>query len=136
MSTGVPLDDQDRWDWLISLRNAAYETLAAGSPGVVVTCSALKQKYREVMRVVNYYDPSIHVHFVFLHAPEEVLLKRVGNRQGHYMGANMVRSQMAVLEQPRPEEKDIVMLDVSPSAAEVEKAALAIMKSIVGNADP
>jgi len=84
MSHGIPLTDQDRWDWLIVLRRAAMSTLTSTpSPaGVVVTCSALKQRYRDVIRIAHYNSPDVLVHFVYLHASEEVLLQRVGARKG------------------------------------------------------
>ncbi|KAL3962098.1 hypothetical protein ACCO45_003621 [Purpureocillium lilacinum] len=102
MRSGVPLTDADRWDWLTALRDESMGRLNRGSEGVVVTCSALKRKYRDVIRVAAYYDHDILVHFIFLSASPEVLLERVSNRKGHYMGANMVKSQFDILEPPRP----------------------------------
>ncbi|PBP15520.1 glucokinase [Diplocarpon rosae] len=57
MSRGIPLTDADRWDWLIRLRTEAMARLAStGAQGVVLTCSALKRKYRDVIRVAPYYS--------------------------------------------------------------------------------
>ncbi len=114
MANGVPLTDSDRWDWLTLLREEALRQLsAAGAEGVVLTCSALKRKYRDVIRVAPYYSHDVLLHFIYLHAPEEVLLDRVGRRQGHYMGANMVHSQISILEPPAPDETDVISIDVS-----------------------
>ncbi|KAI1820240.1 thermoresistant gluconokinase [Xylaria intraflava] len=113
MSEGIPLTDADRWDWLTLLREESVKTLASGVEGVVVTCSALKRKYRDVIRVAPYFSHGIRLHFIYLHAPEAVLLQRVGLRQGHYMGANMVRSQFEILEPPVAEETDVISIDVS-----------------------
>jgi gluconokinase len=131
MSHGTPLTDQDRWDWLISLRYAALKALAPGVPGVVLTCSALKQKYRDVIRIAHYNSPDVLVHFVFLHASEEVLLQRVKARQGHYMGADMVHSQLESLEFPKSEETDVLSVDVSGTKEEVEHEALRQIRETV-----
>ena len=136
MRMGTPLTDSDRWDWLVSLRKAAMTALSTPSPtgpmmpprGVVVTCSALKKKYRDVMRVAPYNDPSIKVHFVYLSASEKVLLERVTRRQDHYMGAGMVKSQLEVLEIPGPEERDVLSVDVSASKDEVAAQALRLVR--------
>jgi len=125
MSKGIPLTDADRWDWLTALREESLRRLTSGSQGVVLTCSALKRKYRDVIRVAPYYSHDVRVHFVYLHATEEVLLARVKARHGHYMGANMVHSQFEVLEEPGKEETDVITVDVSQSIDQVEEEALA-----------
>jgi len=125
MSKGIPLTDADRWDWLTRLREESLIKLSSGSQGVVVTCSALKRKYRDVIRVAPYYSHDVLVHFVYLHAQEAVLLARVQARHGHYMGANMVHSQFDALEEPRMEETDVIRVDVSGTVDEVEADALA-----------
>lgn len=124
MANGIPLTDADRWDWLTALREESINQLNAGSNGVVLTCSALKRKYRDVIRVAGYYDHRIQIHFVFLDAPEELLLARVTQRQNHYMGANMVHSQFDILERPLADEKDVITIDVSRPIEEVEQEAL------------
>jgi gluconokinase len=130
MSRDIPLTDADRWDWLTRLREESLQRLSS-SPGVVVTCSALKRKYRDVIRVAPYYFHDVLVHFIYLHAPEHVLLARVQARHGHYMGAGMVHSQFDALEEPAPEETDVVPVDVSGPMAQVESAALASIQRAV-----
>jgi len=125
MSRGIPLTDADRWDWLTRLREDALAQLSSGAQGVVLTCSALKRKYRDVIRVAPYYDHDVRLHFVYLHASEKVLLDRVRARKGHYMGANMVHSQFDILEPPLKEERDVISVDVSGSIDQVEADALA-----------
>jgi gluconokinase len=131
MSSGIPLTDADRWDWLALLREEARRRINEGSNGVVVTCSALKRKYRDVIRVAAYYDPNVLVHFIFLDADQETLLARVGARQNHYFGANMVQSQFLDLERPLPEERDIISINVSRSIDEVKTDALARMCEVM-----
>lgn len=124
MSTGIPLTDADRWDWLTALREESLRQIHAGSAGVVLTCSALKQKYRDVIRVAGYFDHSLLIHFIYLSAPESLLLARVTARQNHYMGANMVQSQFDILEPPGPNERDVISVDVSGSLEQVQQDAL------------
>lgn len=124
MSAGIPLTDADRWDWLTALREASIRELDRGSEGVVLTCSALKRKYRDVIRVAPYFTPNLHLHFIYLDAPEELLLQRVLARKGHYMGANMVHSQFDILERPREDETDVITIDVARPVEEVMADAL------------
>jgi gluconokinase len=124
MSAGIPLTDADRWDWLTALREASIHQLDQGNDGVVLTCSALKRKYRDVIRVAPYFSPNLHLHFIFLHATEEVLLKRVLARQNHYMGANMVHSQFDILQPPTADEVDVITIDVSRPVDDVMAEAL------------
>ncbi|KAL2017821.1 hypothetical protein VTK56DRAFT_1623 [Thermocarpiscus australiensis] len=119
MSAGIPLTDADRWDWLTALREASIRELERGNDGVVLTCSALKRKYRDVIRVAPYFTPNLHLHFIYLDASEELLLQRVSARKDHYMGANMVHSQFEVLERPKADEVDVITVDVSRPADDV-----------------
>ncbi|KAK2782239.1 hypothetical protein FQN53_000158 [Emmonsiellopsis sp. PD_33] len=99
MKNCIPLTDEDRWDWLISLRDAAVESLQTHS-SVVVACSALKKKYRDVMRVAAYNHPSVKIHFIYLSASFQVIFERVKRREDHYMSEKMVKSQFDALEEP------------------------------------
>ncbi|KUJ20608.1 glucokinase [Mollisia scopiformis] len=131
MSKGIPLTDADRWDWLTRLRDESLQRLSSGSQGVVLTCSALKRKYRDVIRVAPYYDHDVRVHFIYLHAPEEVLIQRVQARQGHFMGASMVHSQCSILQPPGKEETDVISVDVSGSLEQVEEEALSKIEDAI-----
>lgn len=125
------MTDADRWDWLAILRDESIKRINEGAPGVVVTCSALKRKYRDVIRVASYHDHSILTNFIFLDAKEEVLIARVGQRQGHYMGANMVASQFSILERPTADERDVVIVDVSSTLDEAKSEALVQAKQMI-----
>ncbi|KAF1968310.1 carbohydrate kinase [Bimuria novae-zelandiae CBS 107.79] len=133
MSKNIPLNDEDRWDWLITLRDQALSQLKSGAHGVVITCSALKKKYRDVIRTARLYDedPNANVRFVYLKASKEVLLQRVGGRQGHYMKDTMVLSQLAALEEPSDDETrklhDVDIVDVSGSTQEVQDLVSAVV---------
>jgi gluconokinase len=128
MANGQPLTDADRWDWLILLRDSALKSLeSSASTGVIVTCSALKRKYRDVIRIASYHDPSIKVHFVFLSASEALLMDRVRARKNHYMKDYMVRSQFESLETPMKDEVDVLSVDASGTSAEVQQLALKVV---------
>jgi gluconokinase len=131
MAHGIPLTDADRWDWLTRLREESLSRLEQGAQGVVLTCSALKRKYRDVIRVAPYYSHDVLVHFVYLHAPEEVLMARVQARKGHFMGASMVHSQFGILEAPGKSETDVISVDVSGSLEEIEEEALTKIQEVV-----
>ena len=128
MSSGTPLTDADRWDWLISLRQAAIDALSPSESnnfhppaGVVVACSALKRKYRDVMRVAAYGAPNVQIHFVYLRLDEEALFRRVTQRQAHYMKSSMVQSQLKDLEEPKGEwDAMTVDADVAPELVKQE----------------
>ena len=130
MADGQPLTDADRWDWLIALREAAISTLkkTPSSSGVIVTCSALKRKYRDVIRIASYHDALVRVHFVFLSASESLLMDRVRARKNHYMKDYMVRSQFESLETPQEDEGDVLSVDASGDSRRVQELALAVVK--------
>ncbi len=130
MTAGVPLNDHDRGGWLVSLRQGAVAALAMGAPAVVLTCSALKQKYRDVIRAAEVTNPAVRVHFFYLHLPETALMERVRARQGHYMKASMVRSQLRSLEVPTAAEPDVHWLDVRASRDDVLHQAMSIVSSV------
>jgi len=128
MASGQPLTDADRWDWLITLREEAIKQLQT-SNSVIVTCSALKHKYRDVIRVANYEHPSVQVHFIYLKVDEMTLQQRVKERVGHYMKEGMVHSQMAALEEPEEDQEwDVLRVDVRNDKEEVQRNALALVR--------
>jgi gluconokinase len=124
MTNGIPLTDADRWDWLTALREESTRQLQSGYDGVVLTCSALKRKYRDVIRVAGYFDHSLLLHFIYLDAPESVLLKRVAARQNHFMSADMVQSQFDILQPPMADETDVITIDVTRPVDVVKSEAL------------
>lgn len=135
MGSGIPLTDADRWDWLITLRNEAVKKLQQ-SNAVIVTCSALKHKYRDVIRVASYEHPSVQVHFVYLKVDADTLQKRVKERVGHYMKESMVHSQMEALEEPQEEEFDVLKIDVTQDKDAVRKQALAGLRAKLKEYEP
>ena len=94
MSAGVPLNDSDRTPWLAAIRAYIDRQLAARR-NAVVTCSALKERYRAVLLA----GPG-PVKLVYLKGTAEVLSSRISSRQGHFMKPAMLASQLAALEEP------------------------------------
>lgn len=132
MSEGHALTDADRWDWLVLLREQAILSLQSSqSSGVIVTCSALKRKYRDVLRIAAYHNPAIEVHFVFLNATEAILMDRVRARQNHYMKDYMVHSQFESLEAPTVDERDVLSVDAGGNNVEVQKLAVGVYEKVM-----
>jgi gluconokinase len=98
MSREVPLSDDDRVRWLRSLAVRIRETKDAGT-GLVMTCSALKRSYRDVLRA-----QASELRFVFLRGPPALLAERLASRRGHFMPPSLLDSQLATLEEPSPDE--------------------------------
>jgi gluconokinase len=92
MRAGTPLDDEDRWPWLRRLAGWIGEHEQAGR-SVVVTCSALKRSYRDLLREGH---PSVW--FAHVTVDAELLRDRVANRTGHYMPPSLLDSQLAALQ--------------------------------------
>jgi gluconokinase len=92
MAAGTPLTDDERWPWLRRIADWIGEQEAAGR-GAVVTCSALRRSYRELLR-----DGHPSVRFVYLEATEQVLAERVSHRRHEYMPRGLLRSQLDTLE--------------------------------------
>ncbi|KAK0254816.1 hypothetical protein LTS09_010287 [Friedmanniomyces endolithicus] len=137
MANGQPLTDADRWDWLILLREQALLTLTT-KPTTPRNnrCSALKRKYRDVLRIAAYRRPDLKVHFVFLQASEAVLMDRVRGRQGHYMKDYMVHSQFQSLEAPQRDELegvtgDVLSVDAGGESREVQRLALGVVRGVM-----
>lgn len=95
MNKGIPLDDEDRIPWLQTLNNLLKEKLI--SETFVIACSALKEKYRKLL--VADIDPSLVV-WVHLQGSYDVIYQRMIARQGHFMNADMLRSQFDTYEFP------------------------------------
>jgi gluconokinase len=98
MQAGIPLTDEDRSGWLDRL--ALLLAAARPDQGVVLTCSALKRKYRDRLRLAG---PDRAVGFVFLDLDYATALQRVQGRSGHFFSPELVANQFATLERPEGE---------------------------------
>lgn len=101
MAAGQPLNDADREPWLRLVAAWIDARVAAGEPGIV-TCSALKCAYRDVLRREG-------VRFVHLTGERELLAQRMQERSGHFMPPSLLDSQLATLEAPGADEAAITI---------------------------
>ena len=115
MSSGIPLNDEDRYDWLVKIREEIIKRQKIQN--LVVTCSALKEKYRSILNVKNYY-------LVYLKIKKETARKRINNRQDHFMPDSLVESQFSILEEP----KKAITLDQSLNPDEMVNQLMLIFK--------
>src|SRR5688572_17613800 len=99
MTAGIPLTDDDRRGWLLAIAARLREAKRAGI-GLVVSCSALKRSYRDLLRSVGAAD----VRFVYLAGTMALLAERMANRRGHFMPPSLLDSQLSILEEPSPDE--------------------------------
>jgi gluconokinase len=118
MSRGIPLTDDDRAGWLRALALRIREAKDAGT-GLVLTCSALKRSYRDVLRA-----EAAELRFVFLRGPPALIADRLAGRRGHYMPPSLLDSQLATLEEPTPDEAAWVC-DISESPQDLVAALVA-----------
>ena len=113
MSAGIPLTDADRSGWLHALARRIREAKNAGK-GLVVSCSALKRSYRDVLRA-----GAADIQFVFLRGSRELLAERLASRGNkHFMPPSLLDSQLATLEEPSPDENAWVC-DITQSPEDI-----------------
>jgi gluconokinase len=120
MRSGIALTDEDRWPWLAAIAKWIDAARAAGKPGVI-TCSALKRRYREII-VGDRPD----VRLVYLKGDYALIARRMAARAHHYMPVGLLQSQFDALEEPGPDEKAIVVPIGSPPSEIVTQIVTAI----------
>ncbi|MFJ9845447.1 gluconokinase [Kitasatospora sp. NPDC101155] len=126
MSAGIPLDDQDREPWLRAIGAWLKGRTKAGTGGVV-TCSALKHGYRDILRV-----DAPDAFFLHLSGGHELVEDRLSHRTGHFMPASLLGSQYAVLEPLGTDERGAV-LDVGQSPEELVEKAVVLLRPVNGD---
>ena len=116
MSQGIPLTDEDRRPWLQAIADLVALRDTEGT-STVVTCSALRRSYRDVLR------SAAPVFFVHLEAPFDVLEERMSRRTKHFMPTTLLRSQFETLE-PLGDDEAGAAVDVTPPIDEVVEEAV------------
>ena len=104
MSRGIALNDRDRQPWLERL-HGAIENWLTNKQSVVLACSALKFRYRQML--VD--SPEECIDWVYLKGTFETLSQRLRDRQHHFMTEGLLQSQFDTLEEP----KNALWLDIS-----------------------
>jgi gluconokinase len=107
MSAGVALTDEDREPWLSAIRALMVE-IEERQGCAVIACSALKERYRDRLRLPG-------VRFVYLKVPRSELLERLKNRRDHFAGPELLESQLRAFEEPQ----DAIVVDGTKRPEEV-----------------
>ena len=118
MQQGMPLTDADRWPWLHALR-AHIETCIHQGVSAVLTCSALKQAYREHLVI---HEATVKL--VYLKGDYDLIHERLAQRHGHFMPPGLLASQFAALEEP----EQGVVVDIGDPPATI----VALMRAQLG----
>ena len=121
MAAGIALDDAARQGWLEALADELAR-VQAGGQRAVLACSALKRRYRDILR-----RGAPGLRLVHLAGSRNLLAQRMATRQGHYMPASLLESQLAALEAPGADER-AVTLDAGASVESLLQSALAQLR--------
>lgn len=119
MASGNPLNDEDRAPWLERIGDVFFSLQRCSLSGVIV-CSALKKKYRDVIRKDN--DGLLFVH---LYGSMDTILERMAARKGHFMKKEMVQSQFDTIEFPGADETDVINISIEQPLEAVINEAIA-----------
>ena len=114
MSSGRPLNDEDRLPWLLNLSEQIDKWSLNG--GAVLSCSALKEKYRQILS-----SKTNTIEWIHLKGPKELIEQRMEARKDHYFSAAMLDSQISDLEEPEYGIKINVALDPEEIIKQIEK---------------
>jgi gluconokinase len=131
MNAGVPLQDEDRWPWLQSIRDWMTTKAAAGH-STVLTCSALKHSYRQLLA-----EAEGQVVFIHLDGDPALLGERMRGREGHFMPVTLLPSQLATLEPLTPDElaAGSLRLDITESPEQLVQEIKAALRLPPGHAN-
>ena len=108
MAQNIPLTDEDRADWLDSLRSLIGQNIQ-NERSIVLACSALKKSYRDTLMIND------QVEFIYLRGTYEQIEARLLQRSGHFMSAKMLASQFDILEEPQ----DALTIDITHTPQEI-----------------
>ena len=122
MRSGVALNDAQRHDWLQALAERLAGAHTQAQP-LVVSCSALKRSYRDVLR-----SGAPDLCLVHLHGTLEVLAARAAQRKGHYMPVSLLESQFAILELPGVDER-AMSFDVDLDPLDIVRGTVAALQA-------
>jgi len=125
MRSGTPLSDADRLPWLRRIAEAIDGWRDRQESGVV-TCSALKRAYRDIL-----IGDRPDVTLVYLKGSRDLIQRRMAARHEHFMPVALLDSQFATLEEPAPGEHAIVV-DVGGQPAEIVAAIMRQLRSRPG----
>jgi len=128
MRAGIPLDDEDRWPWLLAIGAWMDERIAHGE-SAVVTCSALRRAYRAVL-----LDGRPEARLFFLAVDRDEADRRLTARHGHFFPEKLLDSQFDTLEPPQPDEPAVTVVPTMDPADSVD-AIIAALEPPAGGGD-
>ncbi len=119
MAHNISLTDEDRADWLDTLRSLIGKNIQNEKP-IVLACSALKNSYRDILsskeEIASGRTPSQrHIEFIYLRGTYEQIEARLLQRSGHFMSAKMLESQFDILEEPQ----NALTIDITHTPQEI-----------------
>lgn len=117
MSNDIPLNDEDRLPWLNIL--STQISLWSKEEGAVLACSALKKTYRDILS-----STENDIIWVYLEGSYELIESRLKNREDHFMGKTLLKSQFETLEPP----KDAIVVSIEPTPESIVKTVLQNIK--------
>lgn len=129
MRAGIALNDAQRRDWLQALADHLAAAHTHSQP-LVVSCSALKRVYRDLLR-----SGAPELRLVHLCGTREVLAARSAQRKGHYMPVSLLDSQIATLEPPGADE-NVLTFDVTQAPQEIVQQTVAALTGSEALPDP
>jgi ribose 5-phosphate isomerase A len=132
MHAGIALTDADRQPWLEAIAAWIDGQRAKGLPGII-TCSALKRSYRDVI-----IGGRPEARLIYLRGTRALIAQRLAGRHGHFMPADLMLSQIDTLEEPGPEE-DPLIVDIGSPAREVAEEIIRLLgasKAIARHTEP
>lgn len=125
MASGQPLNDEDREPWLESLNGAIYAMQRTHRISILV-CSALKQKYRDILRKDNK-----DLYFIYLKGDFDLIGERLKNRKGHFFKPEMLKSQFDVLEEPLNNHNDVGYININKPLDEVVDDSMEFIRKVL-----
>jgi len=120
MHAGIPLTDADRQPWLERVAAWIDDQRAKKQPGII-TCSALKRSYRQII-----IRDRPEVRLIYLRGGRDLLAQRLAGRSGHFMPASLLQSQIDTLEEPDPGE-DALIVDVDPPPGQIAEEIIRLL---------
>jgi carbohydrate kinase (thermoresistant glucokinase family) len=123
MHNGIALTDEDRGPWLDAIAAWIDKTRRSGGHGVI-TCSALKRRYRDVL-----IGDRVDVGLVYLKGDETLIARRIAIRHEHFMPRSLLHSQFEALEEPGPDENPIIV-SIEPKPREIVARILSALNMV------
>lgn len=113
MAAGIPLTDEDRFDWLQLIAKVGHEQVSQGT-NCIIACSALKKAYRDILRINNET-----IKFIYLRGSFDLIHDRIVKRAHQYMPPSLLQSQFETLEEPQADEKDVFVVSIDKGINEI-----------------